>query len=249
MLSTAWLSAFAPVGGLQKHDQWVAAGAGLFFHKPPLLWFVTANHVVDAVGASAISTLVTRAAGGGVIVVEMGKILASNGFAWVRDTANDLAAAPMPNSSEWAIKAVSPEVCIPLSQLVPSMPCFTIGCPYSLTGFDANRATPLVLDGVISGVDPANNRIYTSARTFPGNSGGPLIAIRTPFTPEGNIMGGQMVLLAGIMLESVLVPSPVPGDRMPPLHLGKAVPTDAILALLDSTEAKSIVSRVAAIQP
>jgi S1-C subfamily serine protease len=244
MLSTAWLSAFAPVGGLQASNQWAAFGAGVFFHRPPLLWLVTANHVVDKVGPQEVSVLVTGLSGN-LVVVEVGKILAGQGLLWVRDQANDLAASPVPSSPEFGIKAVAAENCLPFAELVPSMPCFTIGCPYGLRGVDPGRATPLILDGVIAAVDQVNRRIYTSAPTFPGNSGGPLIAIRSPFTPGGTVVGGRpTVLLAGIMLQSALVPSPEPGDPTPPLHLGVAVPADVILDLLNSDQAKALVGRI-----
>src|SRR5258708_619885 len=203
MLSTESLSAFAPVGVLQSDNLWAAFGACVFFRKSTVLWVVTANHVVEKVGQQALTVLVTRASGEGVIVVEVGKILNDHKLTWLQDGVNDLAAAPMPVSPEFCIKAMTPENCLPLAKLVPSMPCFTVGCPYGLHGVNPQRATPLVLDGVISGVDPENRKVYTSAPTFPGNSGGPLIAFRSPFHP-GNFLGGRTVFLAGIMLESKL---------------------------------------------
>jgi hypothetical protein len=125
------------------------------------------------------------------------------------------------------------------------MPCFTIGCPYGLRGVDPGKATPLVLDGVIAGVNQSNRRIFTNAATFPGNSGGPLIAVRSPFAPDGSMMVGRpTVLLAGIVLQSALVPSPMPGDLTPPLHLGVAAPADAVLGLLDSEQAQAILPRI-----
>ncbi len=246
MLSIEWLSAFAPVGGLRENNQWAAFGAGIFFHKPPLLWLVTARHVVEKVGRQALTVLVTRSSGEGVIVVQVGEILTKHGFSWVEDEANDLAAAPMPASPDLGIKAVTAENCLPLDQLLPSMPCFTLGCPYGLHGVNPQRATPLVLDGVISGVDPSSRKVYTSAPTFPGNSGGPLIAVRAPFDPAGRTMalGRATVLFAGIMLRTGLLPNPDPTDRTPPLHLGVAAPADTVLALLDSEQALAITARV-----
>src|SRR5947209_13564217 len=129
MLSTEWLSAFAPVGGLRDGNRWAAFGACVFFHKPPLLWMITARHVVEKVGHEALTVLVTRSSGEGVIVVEVGKILTEHKLSWIEDTGSDLAAAPMPASPEFGIKAVTPENCLPLAQLLPSMPCFTVGCP------------------------------------------------------------------------------------------------------------------------
>jgi hypothetical protein len=251
MLSTEWLSAIAPVGSLRDDNQWIAAGACVFFHKPPLLWIVTARHVLKMVSQPAFTVLVTRSSGEGVVIVKVGEILANLGFSWVEDEVNDLAAAPMPTSPEFSFKAVTPENCLRLAEILPSMPCFTLGCPYGLHGLNPQNATPLVLDGVISAVDPVSRKIFTSAPTFPGNSGGPLIAIRSPFHPgRGEYFGPPMTpLIAGIMLETKLLTAPHPSNRIPPLHLGVAAPTDAVLALLDSEQARAIASRVGRSQP
>jgi hypothetical protein len=248
MLSTEWLSAFAPVGSLRDNNQWAAFGACVFFHKPPRVWMVTARHVVEKVGRQALTVLVTRSAGDGVIVVKVGQILADHGFAWVEDEVNDLAAAPMPASPDFGIAAVTPEKCLPLTELSPSMPCFTAGCPYGLPCLDPQRATPLVLDGVISGVDPASRKVYTSAPTFPGNSGGPLIAFRNPLLPYGGLeVGLPILVLAGIMLQTARLSDPA--GQNPPLQLGIAAPADAVLALLDSDQARAITARVEALPP
>jgi hypothetical protein len=247
MLSPEWLATFAPVGRLRGRDQWAAFGACVFFHRGSLLWLVTANHVVDLIGPGAVSVLVNRR-GGGLIVVDVNALLSAHGISWVRDLGNDLAAAPMPASAEpMDIKAITAEVCLPLAQLVPSMPCYTAGCPYGMPGVDPQRATPLVLDGIISGVDPAAKRVYTSARTFPGNSGGPLIVAQTPFSnsgPDLSIAVKPLLVLAGVMLESALIKSNDPKESMPPLHMGIAAPTDAIIRLLDSDPARAIGARI-----
>ncbi len=241
MLSTEWLAAFAPVGAVQAPDRWAAFGACVFFSKPPFVWTITAGHIVDKIGAQAVSVLVTQV-GGGVSVIEIGKVLLESGESWVRDLPNDLAAAPTPLASQLGIKAIPAELCLPFREVTPSMPSFTVGCPYGLHGVDSQRAIPLVLDGVIAGTDSASNRVYTSAPTFPGNSGGPLIAVRTPFNPSGGIVvGSPTILLAGIMLETRLFPDPE--SRIPPLHLGLAAPTDAIISLLDSQAAQVLVAR------
>jgi len=246
MLSTEWLNAFAPVGSLRDQGAWVAHGAGVFFHKPPVLWLVTANHVVEQAGIESVSVLVTKSGGGNVIVVPIGKIVVQQGLGWIRDPHNDLAAAPMPMAAEFGIKALTEQYCIRLCDLLPSMPCFTIGCPYGLHGLDPTRANPLVLDGVIAGVDPERRRVFTSAPTFRGNSGGPLIAVRSPFSTDGRLwgIGRPTVLFAGIMIESLFVPSEIPGPANPPLHLGRAVPVDAVIELLDSEPARAVCARV-----
>jgi hypothetical protein len=136
MLTTEWLSAFAPVGGLGNDSLWAAFGAGVFFHKPPIVWIVTARHVIERVGRQLLTVLVTRSSGDGVIVVKVGEILASHGLAWVEDDLNDIAAAPMATSPDFGFKAVTPENCLRLTELIPSMPCFTVGCPYGLHGLN-----------------------------------------------------------------------------------------------------------------
>jgi len=142
MLSTEWLSAFAPVGVFQREGLWAACGAGVFFQKSPLLWLVTADHVIDSVGPQAVSVLVNQAPGKPVTAVDVGGTLDRHGFTWVRDKTNDLAAAPMPVSPDFQLKAVTPDVCLPLAEVLPSMPCFFVGCPYGLRGFDPQRAAP-----------------------------------------------------------------------------------------------------------
>jgi hypothetical protein len=250
MLSPEWLSAFAPVGSRSGENSWAAHGAGVFFHRPPLVWLITANHVVEQIGPESVSVLVTQSGGGKVIVVPVGQTVARHGLSWIRDPDSDLAAAPMPMAPEFGIKALTKEYCIRLEDMVPSMPCFTIGCPYGLHGVDPTRASPLVLDGVIAGVDPHSRRVFTSAPTFPGNSGGPLIAVRSPFSPGGKVtVGLATVLLAGVMLRSLLVPSPIPGANTPPLHLGVAAPADAVIELLESGPAQDLVVRLSLHSP
>ncbi len=171
-------------------------------------------------------------------------MIAQRGFAWIRDSKTDLAAAPMPTAPEFGIKALTGDYCIRIGDMVPSMPCFTIGCPYGLHGLDPTRASPLVLDGVIAGVDPCGRRVFTSTPTFPGNSGGPLIAVRSPFSPGGQMtVGRPTVLFAGVMLQSLLVPSPIAGSTDPPLHLGVAAPADAVIELLESGPAQDLACR------
>jgi len=237
MLSPEWLSAFAPVGSLQKDGSWSAAGAGVFFYKPPVVWLVTAAHVADAVPPDMFTALVNRSSTEGIVVIELAQIIKAHGLSWVRDPSADLAAVVMPISPEFVIKAISADNCLPVEQLVPSMSCYTLGCPWGLAGVDPSRATPLVLDGVISGINKAKDRIFVSTPTFPGNSGGPLVAIRSPFSPAGSLhVGKATVLLAGIMLQTVTV-FPPDQDSGPPLRLGAAVPAARALALISSDDA------------
>ena len=147
MLSTEWLETVAPVGMFTPPSGWSSRGAGVFLHKPPFVWLVTANHVVKSIGEAAVRALISKAAGG-VTVVEIGTILAAHGLAWVRDEANDLAAAPMPVSVELRIQARPEEFCLPFASVIPSMTAYTIGCPYGLHGVNPHQATPLLLDAV-----------------------------------------------------------------------------------------------------
>jgi hypothetical protein len=57
-------------------------------------------------------------------------------------------------------------------------------------------------------------------------------------------VGRPTVLFAGIMLQSAVISSATPGSSTPPLHLGVAAPADAVLALLESTEAQALAQRV-----
>src|SRR5208283_5265341 len=107
MLSTEWLSAFAPVGAVKTDNQWAAFGACVFFHKSPILWMITANHVLEKVGKQTLTVLMTGSPGKRVIVVEVGKILADHELTWLQDEVNDLAAAPMPMAPEFGLKAVT----------------------------------------------------------------------------------------------------------------------------------------------
>lgn len=248
MLSREWLQAFVPVGVAAGPGQWVATGAGVLFLEHGLLWLVTARHVVLEAGKDHVSPLLTTT-DGGVVVVQIGKVQHSAGFAWVEDERADLAATPLPTTSGLAVKAVTRRECIPIGDVIPSMPSFTVGCPYGLAGLEPGRPTPLVMDGVVSAVRPSEDLIFTSAPTFPGNSGGPLMVYRNPFAPSGALVVGEpVVYLAGIILQTQLVADHRhPG--IPPLHLGMARSSDAILRLLDSEAARATAARLLAQPP
>ncbi|MBI2917739.1 MAG: trypsin-like peptidase domain-containing protein [Chloroflexi bacterium] len=212
-----------------------------------MMWLITANHVVQNAKGHEIAPLVS-VKGGGVAVVRIGEIQTKYNYQWHADVANDVAATLMPSSPDWTIKAIGENACIRKSELVPSMACFTVGCPYGVMGFDPERATPLVLDGIISGLDPRTGHIFTSTPTFPGNSGGPIIVRRDPFSPGGGLhVGSPVLLLAGIILRVVEVPSPPDPSSpvsLPPLRLGEGVSIETALDLVRSPSARGDRERV-----
>jgi hypothetical protein len=245
MLTREWLKAFAPVGIFKGGDDFVAAGASVFFQHEGLVWIVTANHVLKTIGeAKNVGVLVGHATGDYPAVVTVGKIQKDLGIDWVIDEVNDIAASLMPLSPEVNINALKAENCLAFTELLPSMPCYTIGCPYGFRGVDPQSSLPLVLDGIVAGVHRSDRQIYTTAPTFPGNSGGPLIAIRGPYSSSElsdglHIMKSEpaSVFLAGIMLTTATLAAPV--GKLPNLYLGVAKSTDAVLELLKSDRAQA----------
>lgn len=244
MLSREWLQAFVPVGVLVGANQWAAVGAGVLFIEHDLLWLVTAHHVVLDAGKDRIAPLLYKN-DNSIVIVRLGEIHSSTGTYWIENEKMDLAATPLPTSPDFAIKAVSRRECIPLAEVIPSMPSYTVGCPYGVSGLDPSRPRPLVLDGVVSGINERESVIYTSAPTFPGNSGGPLVVYRNPFNPAGGLtIGAAPLLLAGIVLATNLVSVPSQAKGMPPLHLGTVRASEQVIALLDSAEARTLVDRL-----
>ena len=250
MLTREWLNAFVPIGVMRSQNDWLPLGAGALFHDPPVVWLITANHIVERAKGEGMTLLVTRAKGGPT-PVKIREIQQKHGYGWHSDEMHDIAATLMPLSPDWRIKAIGEDMCIKWADLVPSMPCFTVGCPYGVTGFDPQRATPLVLDGIISGLNPDSGQIYTSVPTFPGNSGGPIIVRRDPFDPGGGLtVGRPVLLLAGIIRQFGLVP-PLDSSgevSLPPLHLGVGASIEAAIALVRSPSAREERERVLAKQ-
>ena len=237
MLTDEWLSVFVPVGVLKQPDSWQPVGAGVLFHAPPCVWLLTANHVIRDAGGEHVAVLVNHRQGG-IVVVDLTEIHQQNNIQWVTNPSLDIAAGLMPLSPDWNIKAITEDFCISLQQVLPSMPCYTVGCPYGVASLDPRRATPLVLDGIVSGVNPDSRLIYISAPTFPGNSGGPVLVIRVPYNPSGGlVVGSPTVLLAGLVREMTLVQTNGLSHPMPALHLGIGVSIEVALELLKSEAA------------
>lgn len=234
MLTDEWLSVFVPVGVLKQPDSWQPLGAGVLFHAPPCVWLLTADHVIRDAGGEHVAVLASHRQGG-MVVVDLTEVHQQHDVQWVRNPSLDIAAGLMPLSPDWNIKAVTEDFCISLQQILPSMPCYTVGCPYGVATLDPRRATPLVLDGVVSGVNHDSRLIYISALTFPGNSGGPVLVIRVPYDPSGGLVVGRTtVLLAGLVREMALVQANGSSHSMPALHLGIGVSIEAGLELLQS---------------
>ena len=64
---------------------------------------------------------------------------------------------------------------------------------------------------------------------------------RDPFNPSGGLVVGQpTILLAGVMLQTMLVPSSKTSGEasLPPLHLGVGVSIQSALDVIRSPEAK-----------
>lgn len=242
MLTKEWLCAFVPLGILHDDQKWVAIGAGFLYLEPPVVWLVTASHVIRDAGQRPLTALVSDN-NGRLIVVNLTEVHQNSGLHWHTDDTHDVAIGLMPQDASWQIKAITKEFCLPFSEILPSMTCYTVGCPYGVRSIDPTKATPLVLDGVVAGVNSVTKEIYTSAPTFPGNSGGPLLIFVSPINPAGGMVVGRTTLfVAGIMKQTALVPDPA--QALLPLHLGIGVSIDPVLQLLDSPSVRAERERV-----
>ena len=237
MLNEEWLKAFLPVGVL-RDAQWAATGAGFLLSDDPFAWVVTAKHVVAEVRGADIGTFVSKV-NGDIEFVNLSDAHRNGGLGWHLHESEDVAVGLMPLDTNWDIKALSRNHCIGFSQITPSSACYTVGCPYGLPGLDPTRNTPLVLDGIVSGTSSSPKRIYTSAPTFPGNSGGPLVIVQAPFNPVGGLtVGGQIVFVGGVMSQTALIPNPN-DSSFPPLHLGIATPIEFAWELVEREPARA----------
>lgn len=247
MLNLEWLQAFLPLGMVSPVGKWTPTGAGVLLHRPPFVWLVTAAHVVPD-EESRMAALVPTTADGRELV-DLKTIQTQFKIRWIYDRSSDLASTLMPVGEQMRIKAIPAELCLSSDQLIPSMQTYTVGCPYGFMGFDPQKAAPLVMSGVIAGVDPSKSRVLTTSPTFPGNSGGPLVVIRSPISPQGGmVVGRPVVYLGGIVLQVAQIgsyPSSVLGGSTPgapPLHLGVAIGMEKVQQLLDSEESRAMTS-------
>ena len=236
MLSSEWLSTVVQLGVLSSPDRWTATGAGIFVNNEPVLWLVTARHLVQP----DLVAMLTRDVGGRAFF-PLQVMLEDFDLEWVEDESRDLAALVVPVLPKARMKAIDRTNMLDVEDLVPSMPAYAIGCPYGIDGLDPSTATPLVMDGIIAGKDDASGRIFTTAATYPGNSGGPLIVIRSPINPAGGLeVGRPTVFLAGVILSFATAIQPAERDDAPPLHLGVAQTCRDILGLLESSKAREM---------
>lgn len=244
MLDREWLSTFVPIGHMADGQTWHASGAGVLLSHEGMIWLSTAAHVVTSIPDRRAVPIVTRT-DGAIEAVALSEIHRSTGTGWFADETHDVAVSAFPISEHYSIKALPKDLCQPLPEALPSMMCFTLGCPYGMTGF-GKRPEPMVQLGVISGSKEDNRTLYFTAPTFRGNSGGPLITIRWPFNAAGNVMtvGQSPLMLAGIVIQHASV-EPEEADQ-PPIRLGVAASIDAVWALLESDRCRAEIQRLKA---
>lgn len=255
MLSPEFLNTVVPLGSLATDGSFKPFGSGVLIERHGLSWLVTARHVREAAEQAA-------SGGRGLVLVgttktheqfpmDLDKTTAEHGLEWIEtDAEQDLTAVPVPLSTDWVHRTIPGDLCAAADGVIPSMPCYTVGIPYGFASADPDRITPLVLDGVISGVDPSRGRLYISAPTFKGNSGGPAFVYRSPFNPAGGLtVGNPTVLFAGIVIQQLLVSGGAGEPRVagPPLHLGVVRHAARVLELLDGKKAKAMADRL--VQP
>lgn len=250
MLDQDWLKTFAPFGIIPEPNKWQPTGACVFIGHEDVVWCVTAAHVLSSAAGKSVGCMATL--NGQQTIIELSDIYKKTpGIGWVIDRGSDLAAGPMPMPPGIDIRSVGFDRCLNQKDLIPSMPCLTAGQPYGLPGVDPSKPTPLILDGVIAGVALDQRRVFISVPTFPGNSGGPIIAYRTPWNTAGGMnVGIPTVFLAGIVTQTVVIQNTQPDKSpIPPLHLGFGSTIDAVKQLLMSDDAKRILGVIRQAKP
>ncbi len=254
MLSPEFLNTALPLGLLSSDGSFRPLGSGVLLERHGLSWLVTARHVKDAAESAATNdtpfVLVGTTNSGDQFPMPLKETAAKHELEWVQtDAEEDLAAIPLPLSPEWVHRAIPDSLCITGDGIVPSMPCYTVGMPYGFSPSVPGRITPLVLDGVIAGINEAEGLLYISAPTFKGNSGGPAFVYRSPFNVAGGLtVGKPTVLLAGLVIQQMLVGgaggTASEGPASPPLHLGIVRSAERIFSLLDGPAATKMAHRL-----
>ncbi len=250
MLDQDWLKTFAPFGIIPEQNRWQPTGACVFISYEDVVWCVTAAHVLTTAASKPVGCMVTM--NGQQTILGLTEIYAKTpGIGWNIDRDSDLAAGPMPIPPGIDIRTIGFDRCLEQKDLLPSMPCLTAGQPYGLPGVDPTKPTPLILDGIIAGLEPAQRRVFVSVPTFPGNSGGPIIAYRTPWNTAGGMnVGIPTVFLAGIITQTIVL-SGNQADKspIPPLHLGSGASIDAVKQLLMGEGAKRMLGVIRQAKP
>lgn len=248
MLDKEWLSTCAPLGVLDStNQQWVAHGAGVFVYDNPFIWYVTAYHIIKDNKNSPIHILVNHSKANRYLV-DVVALHKQHKIDWLIDPNNDLAATLFPSDPNFLLKAISFSSFLHSKEMIPSMKCYSVGCPYSLAGFDVEKVNPCVLDGIISGVDMKSAHVYVTVPTFPGNSGGPLFIWKQPIQPNGDTnLGNAVVYLGGIISAYMLVGGAAEEANLmslPSLHLGVVIPSESIYNLLHNASAMRLKAKV-----
>lgn len=241
MLDQNWLSTFAGLGVVDavsgSSARWRPVGACVFISHAGFSWVVTAGHVLDQAGASDLAVRIS--VGNTVQLLGLSDLHRHIGAEWVRDSHHDVAAGLIATPKGAGFKTIPEKYLLGSDEDPTSMHCYTGGCPLGLPGMDAQRAVPLLLDGIVSGYDSVARRLYLSTPTFPGNSGGPILVERPLHNPGGGItMGRPTVLLAGVVIQTATIRGPADGGAAPELvlKLGVGVPIDVVTSMLDGPE-------------
>src|SRR3984957_13513154 len=165
MLDNDWLATCAPLGAYDSNNHsWKALGSGVFIYDDPFIWYVTANHIIKEKSDFPIHILINHAKTKHHLI-DIESMHAQNKIDWIIDEQNDIAATLFPSNTDFIIKAISFSYFLSSKIMLPSMNCYTVGCPYGIAGFDVDKIIPCVLDGIISGIDTKKNRIYVTVPT------------------------------------------------------------------------------------
>lgn len=210
MVTRDWLRTVVPLGEYQG-ARWVPRGAGVVMSHKGTVWLVTSGRAVTA-GRELVA--IVEGEGGRAGEVPFGGTRGSSG--WFVNTALDVAVHQFPQARETVVRILTEKDCASLTDTQPGTAAYTLGCPYGLAGMDPSRPAVLALSGIVSGVNPHDATVFTTAGSFHGNSGGPLLVRRE---------GGDLAF-AGLVVGVAAIRGPEEGA--PPVHLGVARSADAI---------------------